>query len=398
MIEQIRAAEAFEDALLEDDAEQLYDRAPCGYLSTTPDGTIIKVNQTFLTWTGFGREELVASRSFVDLLTAGGRIYHETHYAPLLQMHGAAREIALDVVKADGSRLPVLVNARLERSEDGAPRVVRVAIFDATDRRGYERELLREKERAEASEERARALAQTLQQTLIPPSPPQVPGLDVAAAYRPAGTGEEVGGDFYDVFQVAADDWVVALGDVVGKGVEAAVVTALVRYTIRALAVHTTSTVEGLELLNGVLLQHPTERFCSVVLLRLRRDGDSWLVTMSSGGHPLPLLRRAGATVDPVGTPGSLVGVFAATHFHEAQVRLNPGDLLLVYTDGVTEARSGGDFYGEVRLADVIATTTGGAAAVTEGLLTDVLDFQQGLARDDIAVVAVQVPTGTPSA
>jgi phosphoserine phosphatase RsbU/P len=106
VIEQVRAAEAFEDALLEDDAEQLYDRAPCGYMSTSPDGVIVKVNETFLTWTGFTRDDLVARRSFVDLLTAGGRIYHETHYAPLLTMHGAAREIALDVVKAAVSRLP----------------------------------------------------------------------------------------------------------------------------------------------------------------------------------------------------------------------------------------------------------------------------------------------------
>lgn len=397
MIEQVRAVEAFEAALLEDDAEQLYERAPCGYMSTTPDGVIVKVNETFLTWTGFAPEDLVGRRSFVDLLTAGGRIYHETHYAPLLSMHGAAREIALDLVKADGTRLPVLVNARLERGAEGAPRVVRIAIFDATERRGYERELLREKERAEASEVRARALAQTLQQTLIPPTPPRVPGLEIAAAYRPAGTGEEVGGDFYDVFQVAKDDWVVALGDVVGKGVEAAVVTALVRHTIRALAVHTTSTVEVLELLNGVLLQHPSERFCSVVLLRFRRDGGSWQVTMSSGGHPLPLLRTPGKPVTPIGEPGSLVGVFPTAQFRETAINLMPDDMLLIYTDGVTEARHGGGFYGDVRLTELLASTAGGVTEVTETLLADVLDFQLGLARDDIAVVTIQVPTETPT-
>jgi PAS domain S-box-containing protein len=170
------AREDFYDALLDDDAEQLYDRAPCGYLSTAPDGTVVKVNQTFLTLTGYRREELVGRRRFVDLLAPGGRIYHETHYAPMLQMQGTAREIALDLVTADRSRVPVLVNAVLERAADGTPRVIRAAVFDARDRREYERELVRAKERAEESEARARALAQTLQQTLVPPAPPTVPG------------------------------------------------------------------------------------------------------------------------------------------------------------------------------------------------------------------------------
>ena len=99
------ALEAFYGALLDDDAEQLYERAPCGYLSTTPDGVIIKVNQTFLTLTGYTGTDLVGRRTFADLLTVGGRIYHETHYAPMLRMQGTAREIALEIVRGDGRRL-----------------------------------------------------------------------------------------------------------------------------------------------------------------------------------------------------------------------------------------------------------------------------------------------------
>ena len=157
------ALEDFFKALPEDDPESLYEKAPCGYLSTTPDGTIVKVNQTFLTWTGFSREGLVGRRSFSDLLTGGGRIYHDTHYAPLLRMQDRVREIALDVVKADGERLPVLVNAAVEHDDAGTPLFVRVALFDATERRSYERELLRAKQQAEESEARARTLARTLQ-------------------------------------------------------------------------------------------------------------------------------------------------------------------------------------------------------------------------------------------
>ena len=153
------ALDAFYVALLSDDAEALYERAPCGYLSTTPDGTIVKVNGTFLTWTGWTAAELVGQKRFVDLLTGGGRIYHETHYATTLQMHGTVREVALDLVTPDGRRLPALVNSVLERADDGTPLVVRTVVFDATERRRYEQELLLAKQRAEEAEAKAVAVA-----------------------------------------------------------------------------------------------------------------------------------------------------------------------------------------------------------------------------------------------
>lgn len=137
------------DALFEENVEDLYDNAPCGYLSALPGGLIVKVNQTFLSWTGYRREELVGRRRFQDLLTAGGRIFHETHYAPLLRMQGAVREIAVDVVCADGRRLPALINSVLKKDEEGTPLLVRTTVFNATDRKEYERELLRERQRAE---------------------------------------------------------------------------------------------------------------------------------------------------------------------------------------------------------------------------------------------------------
>jgi PAS domain S-box-containing protein len=135
--------------LLEESMEELYEEAPCGYISALPEGTIVKVNQTFLTWTGYGRDDLVGRRRFQDLLAPGGRIFHETHYAPLLRMQGAVREIALDVMCADGRRLPVLVNSVLKMDEAGAPRLVRTTVFNATHRKEYERELMRERQRAE---------------------------------------------------------------------------------------------------------------------------------------------------------------------------------------------------------------------------------------------------------
>jgi sigma-B regulation protein RsbU (phosphoserine phosphatase) len=384
------------DAALGEDARTLYDRAPCGYLTTTPDGMILKVNQTFLTWTGHAGEELVGRRTFSSLLSGGGRIYHDTHFAPLLQMQGSVREIALDVVRADGSRIPVLVNATLDRDTADGP-LVRVVVFDATERREYERELLRAKQRAEESEARARSLAWTLQQTLIPPHPPSIPGLDVAAVYRPAGTGEEVGGDFYDVFELAQDDWVVVLGDVCGKGVDAAVVTSLVRHTLRAVTIRRAGAGETLRALNKVLLNHESDRFCTVAVLRLRRRGPVWQLSLSLGGHPHPLLLRQGEAPTLLGTPGSLVGVLTEPEFTETRVDLEPGSIVALYTDGVTEGRRGDELYGEVRLRQTAQLHAESPTRVTEGILADVLDFQGGRARDDIAVVAVGVPEAVTS-
>ena len=135
-------------ALLEESAEDLYEHAPCGYLSTLPDGTIVRVNGTLLDWLDTSRDGL-AGVKFQTLLTIGSRMYYETHYAPLLQMQGFANEIAFDVRRADGRVLPVLVNSRQRRDGDGTPLFNRITLFDSTDRRRYERELLLARRRAE---------------------------------------------------------------------------------------------------------------------------------------------------------------------------------------------------------------------------------------------------------
>ena len=382
---------AFHEALRLEDPETIYQQSPCGYLSTTPDGTLVRVNDTFLRWTGHARKELVGRRTFSSLLTVGGRIYHDTHYLPMLQLQGTVREIALEVLCADGSRLPVLANASLDKDESGQPRVVRLVLIDATERREYERELLRAKQQAEASEARARDLAMTLQQTLIPPNPPLIPGLEISASYRPAGTGEEVGGDFYDVFEISQDDWAVTLGDVCGKGVDAAVVTSLVRHTIRAVTVRQEGPGAVLHALDEVLQHHPTERFCTVALLRLRRREGRWRFSMSLGGHPRPLLITPRGEAVNIGEPGSLVGALPGSEFPETYDDLVPGSTLVLFTDGVTEGRHDQEQYGEERLRKV-AEQSHGRPMLAEVILADVLEFQGGMARDDIAVVTVTVP------
>jgi phosphoserine phosphatase RsbU/P len=373
----------------------VYDRAPCGYLITDPDGTVLAVNQTFLDWTGLERDDLVERRTFASLLSAGGRIYHETHYAPMLAMQDSAHEIALDVVCADGTRLSVLVNSVLERDDAGTPAAIHTAVFDATDRREYERELLRQKERAEASETKAHALAHTLQQTLIPPAPPVIPGLDLDAIYRPAGSGDEVGGDFYDVFEIAQDDWVVVVGDVCGKGTEAAVVTSAARHTIRGSAVRHPGSPEVLEVLNEVLLRHESHRFCTAVVVRMRRSDGRWTASVTAAGHPLPLLARPGQPVVEVGRHGSAVGLVTEPRFHEVAVALDEGDVLVLFTDGVTEGRRGREFYGDERLVDAVARHADSATSVCSGVLEELVEFQGDVPRDDIVVLAVSPRTAS---
>ena len=124
-----------------DDLEDLFENAPCGYASARPNGRLSKVNQTLATWTGYAAEQLVGRR-FLDLLNIAGKIYYETHFAPLLRMQGFFNEVALDLVRADGTALPVLVNAVARRDEAGELRFIRITVFNATDRRRYERDLL----------------------------------------------------------------------------------------------------------------------------------------------------------------------------------------------------------------------------------------------------------------
>ena len=161
--------------LPEESAEDLYEHAPCGFVSALLDGMIIRANATFLSWTGYTAEELIGRRRLPDLLTPGGRIFFETHYAPMLRMQGSVREIAVDLVCNDGRKLPVLLNSVVRPEASGPPLISRTVVFDATERRSYEQELLRAKLSAEESEARARLLTEALQQTFIPPAPPGIP-------------------------------------------------------------------------------------------------------------------------------------------------------------------------------------------------------------------------------
>ncbi|WP_228539630.1 PP2C family protein-serine/threonine phosphatase [Nocardia sp. XZ_19_385] len=384
-------------ALLEDDVEDLYENAPCGYLSTLLDGRIAKVNTTLLDWLGYRRDDLVGKRSFSDLLTVGGRIYHETHFAPLLRMQGQISGIALEMRTADGERLPVLVTSRVTTGADGQPLLIRSTVFDARDRRAYEVELLRARREADRERERLQRLNATLQRTLLPPALEPVPGMEVAAHYHAAST-EEVGGDFYDLFPISPGVWGFFLGDVCGKGVDAAIMTSQARYTLRAAAVHDPEPAAVLTHLNTVMVrdaQPGTPRFCTVLYGQLVLDPDEprATVTLASGGHPPAILLRGNGSADYLPTPGGqLIGVLPDAAIITRTCTLEPGDTLLLYTDGITEARTADGWYGEAKLLDFARALAPASATGTIAAVSDLLDSLGSGVTDDTAVLALHLP------
>ncbi|MEU8591936.1 SpoIIE family protein phosphatase [Streptomyces sp. NPDC048664] len=399
-------------ALLEDSAEELYENAPCGYLSTLMDGTIAKINTTLLDWLGLEREAAVGRIRFTDLLTVGGKLYHETHFAPLLRMRGEISGIALEIRKTDGERMPVLVSSVVKHGSTGEPLLIRTTVFDARDRRAYEEELLRgrkaaEEARRQAEADRARlqdALA-VLQQSLLPAALPPIPGMETAAHYHTASP-DQLGGDFYDVFPIDARRFAFFLGDVCGKGPQAAAVTSLTRHTLRAAAMHNSDPVAALSTLNTVLHERYASggdpRYCTTVLGTLEPDPTTGNVAvhLASGGHPPALVVRADGTAGFLPTPGGLlVGILPTAPFSTAATTLAPGDTLLLYTDGITEARTGEDLttlFGDEALLAFAAHHAGRSPhAVIDALSGLLHSFGDGL-DDDTALLALGVPAPGP--
>jgi PAS domain S-box-containing protein len=185
-----------------------------------------------------------------------------------------------------------------------------------------------------------RTIAEALQKALLPPALPTVPGIDVAVRYWVAGAANEVGGDFYDIFRAGPDRWAVVIGDVCGTGADAAAVTVITRHTIRAAATHGVGHRDVMAWLNDAVLAGQRDRFCTAVFGTLEpRPGGHHELTVVVGGHPLPVLARADGAVHTVGTPGSLIGVFATAKTTAASVLLAPGDTVVLYTDGITDLR-----------------------------------------------------------
>jgi serine phosphatase RsbU (regulator of sigma subunit) len=245
-------------------------------------------------------------------------------------------------------------------------------------------------------EERAK-VARTLQRSLLPPELPHVPGLELAARYLAAGEGNEVGGDFYDCFPTGDGEWALVIGDVCGKGAEAAAVTALARYTVRASAtLHSDRPQVVLQDLNDAIRREAgASRFCTVLYLSLTPRATGVSGCVASGGHPLPLLLRADGRVETAGRPGTLLGILPDPEIHATELDLAPGDTLVLYTDGVIEASPLDDRFGPEALTRFVAGCRGHTApAIARSIEQRVLEIGGGTVRDDVAVVVLRVSPG----
>jgi serine phosphatase RsbU (regulator of sigma subunit) len=237
-------------------------------------------------------------------------------------------------------------------------------------------------------------IARTLQESLLPVELPEIPGVETAARFRPTGEGNEVGGDFYDVFEAGPrGGWTVVMGDVCGKGPDAAAVTALARYTLRAAAMREQLPSRSLFVLNEALLrQRNDRRFCTVAYAHIEKLDEGARAGLSTGGHPLPLLLRADGSVEQVGRPGVLLGIEADPELSDSTLMLRSGDALMLYTDGLTDAYAPERSLEVDDLALVLASCTGRTASeIADRIERAALDDDTRQPRDDVALVVVRL-------
>jgi PAS domain S-box-containing protein len=380
----VRASEARRSAMLE--------TALDGVVAIDESGRIVEFNPAAERIFGYERAE-VLGRVMVDVIVPEPlRGLHREGFARYLRT-GEAKLLGTRVetrgLRKNGEEFPVELS--VGRVDDPERVAFTAFVRDITNRVVAQRALT-------DSYRDAAALADTLQQSLLPPHLPEIDDTDLAARYVPAAAGV-IGGDFYDVFERGRGDWIVTIGDVCGKGPEAAAATALSRYTIRAAAMEHSKPRHILAMLNDALLRADALG-CTAVVARLRTLKGKRRLTVSSGGHPLPLHRYADGTTVPIGRFGTLLGMTDTVRHADVTVELRPNDAVLFYTDGVTELRSGDEFYGDIRL---VAALTGArcasARSLVERIEVELRSFQPRF-RDDVALLALRHVTspesGTP--
>ncbi len=370
----VRASEARRSAMLE--------TALDGIVAIDESGRIVEFNPAAERTFGYARAEVIG-RMMVDVIVPEPlRVLHREGFARYLRT-GEAKLLGTRVetraLRKNGEEFPVELS--VGRVDDPDRVAFTAFVRDITHRVVAQRALT-------DSYRDAAALAETLQQSLLPPHLPEIDDTDLAACYVPAAAGV-VGGDFYDVFERGRGDWILTIGDVCGKGPEAAAATALSRYTIRAAAMEHSKPRLILAMLNDALLRADA-RGCTAVVARLRALKGKRRLTVASGGHPLPLHRYADGTTAPIGRFGTLLGMTETVRHTDVTVELRPNDAVLFYTDGVTELRRGDDFYGDHRLAAALTRTCcTSARELVEGIEVELRSFQPRF-RDDVALLAMR--------
>jgi integral membrane sensor domain MASE1 len=244
------------------------------------------------------------------------------------------------------------------------------------------------------AEEAVEYVAGTLQESLLPSQLPVIPGVETAVDFRAAGRQHLVGGDFYDLFKRDDGSWAVVVGDVLGKGATAAATTGLARYTLRAAAVSERQPSRILGLLNDAIRRQSPDQSCTVACGRLDVDGANGArVTLSVGGHPLPLVLRADGQVEPVGEPGTMLGVLPDPQLADQTADLAPGDALVLYTDGLTDAYAPGRLVKRAGLVAALESCAGRSATeIASGIQEAVLGVREAEPRDDIVLLVLRIP------
>lgn len=361
-------------------------------------GRVIDLNPAAERTLGYERDAAIGEILADLIIPAEHREAHQRALASFLETRQATildRRLEVNGMRANETTFPAeLTVTRLGSRE---PPIFAGFLRDITERRTSEERhaaLLEreqaERARAEQAERAARDVAEVLQQSLLPPALPEIAGLEVGAAYRAGTVGWDVGGDFFDVFKLARGRWAFAIGDVCGKGPRAAALTARVRYALRDAAVQESTPSRVLRAVNDLLMRDPDGEFLTAVFATVDITEKRARVTLAIGGHPLPLLVRSSGEVVQVGRPGTLVGAFAGAQADDAELDLTGSDVLVLYTDGVTEASTGDGRFGEERLRQVL----GAGAGKPPQALCDEVDLAVVSARrpgagDDVALLAL---------
>lgn len=336
-----------------------------------------------------GREPLVVPDAWTDPLAEDN---------PLVTELGVRFYAGVRLTTGDGDALGVLCVLGREPREVSAAETALLEDLAAlvVDQLELRREAAERLEVEELLRRDAERLAAALQASLLPPTPPTIPGMEVATRFVPGEHGLTIGGDFLDVFRLGPNGWGLLLGDVCGKGARAAALTGLARWTLRGAAVHQSSPSAVLRDLNQVLLADgdDDDHFCTTVYGRLELDVCGAWVTLATSGHPQPILIRHAGLVERRGIASLPLGMFPVVEPVDDRVGLGPGDALVFYTDGIIESRDGsGELFGTARLQEVLkACIDQSADAMAEQVVQAARAFAADDLSDDAAVLIVRVP------
>ncbi len=372
------------------DPSDRLDDAPCGYIALRDDGTIHAINTTLRLLLGFGSEELEGN-AFTALLSAGGRVFYQTHLFPTLKLHGKLEEIYLSLKRRDGTEIPMLLNAVRRHGNTGSTEepLNECILLTMRQRSLFEEEILGAKKAAEEANvalakaheileaqqkellvlnAREHHIAEVLQNALRPAISKEVPGLAIHPYYQPALDEAEVGGDYYDVFPVSGRCYALVVADVSGKGLTAAAQVATLRHMLRALLYQQDrTTAQSVASLNEMVVNHKLLDGFATLFVGVYDVAERTLTYVNAGQEPGLLLRPATNQVEEIGPTGPVLGAFAEASFHQAVAQFGAGDVFALFTDGLTEAGANRKDLLEVAgVSDILRKAVKGSAEASD--------------------------------